>query len=85
METCGIVLLQVGYQCSQHVGGFHGRLPHHPGKWIWRPKRVVLVVEGGSAISDSVVVVRGLKVVVPQPWLDPVSRHDDGFSVHMKC
>jgi hypothetical protein len=27
-ETCGIVLLRVGYQCSQHVGGFHGRLPH---------------------------------------------------------
>jgi hypothetical protein len=27
-ETCGIVLLRVGYQCSQHVRGFHGRLPH---------------------------------------------------------
>jgi hypothetical protein len=27
-ETCGIVLLRVGYQFSQHVGGFLGRLPH---------------------------------------------------------
>jgi hypothetical protein len=27
-ETCGTVLLRVGYQCSQHVGGFHRRLPH---------------------------------------------------------
>jgi hypothetical protein len=27
-ETCGIVLLRVGYQCSQHLGGSHGRLPH---------------------------------------------------------
>jgi hypothetical protein len=26
-ETYGIVLLQIGYQCLQHVGGFHGRLP----------------------------------------------------------
>jgi hypothetical protein len=26
-ETCGIVLLRIGYRCSQHVGGFHERLP----------------------------------------------------------
>jgi hypothetical protein len=23
------IVVFVGYQCSQHVGGFHGRLPHH--------------------------------------------------------
>jgi hypothetical protein len=27
MDTCGLVLLRVGYQCLQHVGGFHVRLP----------------------------------------------------------
>jgi hypothetical protein len=40
------------------------------GKQTWRPKRVVLVVEGGGVISEGVVVrvavVAALKVVVPQ-------------------
>jgi hypothetical protein len=64
---------------SQHVGGFHGRLPHHPlaeidayepkctGKRTCRPERVVLVVEGGGDTSEGteagVQMVAGLKVV----------------------
>jgi hypothetical protein len=32
-ETCEIVLLRVSYWCLQHVGGFHGRLPHHILLW----------------------------------------------------
>jgi hypothetical protein len=28
-NTCRLVLLRIGYRCSQRVGGFHGRLPHH--------------------------------------------------------
>jgi hypothetical protein len=27
-NTCRLVLLRIGYRCSQRVGGFHGRLPH---------------------------------------------------------
>jgi hypothetical protein len=27
-NTCRLVLLGIGYRSSQHVGGFHGRLPH---------------------------------------------------------
>jgi hypothetical protein len=35
-ETCGIVLLRVAYQCSQHVGGFHRRLPQVlSAHWTW--------------------------------------------------
>jgi hypothetical protein len=26
-NRCRLVLLRIGYRCSQHVGGFHGRLP----------------------------------------------------------
>jgi hypothetical protein len=28
-ETCGIVLLLLGYRCSKHVGCLSGRFPHH--------------------------------------------------------
>jgi hypothetical protein len=39
------------------------------GKLTWRPKRVVLIVEGGGAVSEGVVVgvamVAGLKVLRP--------------------
>jgi hypothetical protein len=48
-NTCRLVLLRIGYRCSQCVGGFHGRLPHHPpprggelpacGGNAWRPRR----------------------------------------------
>jgi hypothetical protein len=27
--TCRLVLLRIGYRCSQRVGGFHGRLPQY--------------------------------------------------------
>jgi hypothetical protein len=50
-------------------GKFDAKVVKRTGKRAWRPKRVVLVVEGGGGISEGVVgvdVVAGLKVVVPQ-------------------
>jgi hypothetical protein len=39
--TCRLVLLRIGYRCSQHVAGFHGRLPHYfPGDVAFNHYRI---------------------------------------------
>jgi hypothetical protein len=51
-------MLRIGYQCLQHVGGFHGRLPHQYPKFHYKEKSLILREEHRLRVFEKRVLMR---------------------------